>query len=490
MSNLTQTIDPSIPSKEYTEMVPKWDKINTLLEGTEAMRAAGQKYLPKYKLETDEAYSTRLNVGVLYNFIELTLNSMTGKPFSDLINLSKISDDLKPFIDDIDLQGNHLLVFIRSWLKDSIAKGYSHCYVDFPRVNKENRTLEDDRLEDVRPYLVPIKPEDLIFAYSETNNGQEVLKMIKIKSTEVELKELEVIETQQIKIIKPGLVEVYKELKDQKSNRKVWQKVEDYTYDLDFIPLVTFYSEKTRFMVSKPPLLDLADLNIRHWQSTADQQSILTVTRFPILAGSGVTPDEAKLAIGPKTYLVASDPQARFYYVEHTGKAIEAGRQELLDLEERMANYSAEFLKKRVGRTSATAKAIDTAESFSVLQDITYRFEDAVAQVLYFMARWINKTDGGVIELNKDFGPEVSDKQDLDVIIEARKNGDLSREGFLLQLKRRGILEQDFDLEENEEDLEEEVSVLLKPLNGNLDPNNPENSNSEDDSSEDDSSED
>jgi hypothetical protein len=228
-------------------------------------------------------------------------------------------------------------------------------------------------------------------------------------------------------------------------------------------------------MLSKPPLLDLADLNIRHFQSTADQQSILTVTRFPILAGSGVTPDEAKLAIGPKTYLITSDPQGRFYYVEHTGKAIEAGRQELLDLEERMANYSAEFLKKRVGRTTATAKAIDTAESFSVLQDITYRFEDAVAQVLYYMAKWIGKEDGGIIELNKDFGPDVSDKQDLDAILEARKNGDLSRESFLNQLKRRGILEQDFNLEENEMHLEEEGESLLKPINGNLDPNNPDN---------------
>jgi hypothetical protein len=467
--------DPSTPSNQYLQMIPKWDKINTLIEGTEAMREAGTKYLPKYPLESEDSYRARLECAVLYNFIELTLNSMTGKPFSDLINLDKISPDLVPYMDNVDLQGNHLLVFIRNWLKDSLAKGYSHCYVDFPRIDKENRTLADDREEGVRPYLVPIKPENLIFAYAEFDNGQEQLKMIRIRSQETYLSGFETVSVEQIKIITPGLVEVYQERKDTKTKKIQWVKVEEYTYDLDFIPLVTFYSEKTSFMLSKPPLLDLADLNIRHFQSTADQQSILTVTRFPILAGSGVTPDEAKLAIGPKTYLITSDPQGRFYYVEHTGKAIEAGRQELLDLEERMANYSAEFLKKRVGRTTATAKAIDTAESFSVLQDITYRFEDAVAQVLYYMAKWIGKEDGGIIELNKDFGPDVSDKQDLDAILEARKNGDLSRESFLNQLKRRGILEQDFNLEENEMHLEEESESLLKPINGNLDPNNPDN---------------
>jgi hypothetical protein len=456
-------------------MIPKWDKINTLIEGTEAMREAGTKYLPKYPLESEDSYRARLECAVLYNFIELTLNSMTGKPFSDLINLDKISPDLVPYMDNVDLQGNHLLVFIRNWLKDSLAKGYSHCYVDFPRIDKENRTLADDRAEGVRPYLVPIKPENIIFAYAEIENGKEELKMIRIRSQETYLSGFETVSVEQIKVITPGLVEVYQERKDAKTKKIQWVKIEEYTYDLDFIPLVTFYSEKTSFMLSKPPLLDLADLNIRHFQSTADQQSILTVTRFPILAGSGVTPDEAKLAIGPKTYLITSDPQGRFYYVEHTGKAIEAGRQELLDLEERMANYSAEFLKKRVGRTTATAKAIDTAESFSVLQDITYRFEDAVAQVLYYMAKWIGKEDGGIIELNKDFGPDVSDKQDLDAILEARKNGDLSRESFLNQLKRRGILEQDFNLEENEMHLEEEGESLLKPINGNLDPNNPDN---------------
>jgi len=471
--------DPSIPSKQYLEMLPKWDKINTLIEGTEAMRASGPKYLPKYPLETDEGYNARLESAVLYNFIELTLNSMTGKPFSDLIDLSKVSEDLKPYLDNVDLQGNHLLVFIRNWLKDSLAKGFSHCYVDFPRVDKENRTLADDREEGVRPYLVAIKPEDIIFGHSDIENGEEKLKMIRIRSVETTLNGFDLTTVEQIKVITPGLVQIYHEIKDDKNKKPRWEKKEEYTYDLDFIPLVTFYSERTAFMLSKPPLLDLADLNIRHWQSTADQQSILTVTRFPILAGSGVTPDEAKLAIGPKTYLITSDPQGRFYYVEHTGKAIEAGRQELLDLEERMANYSAEFLKKRVGRTSATAKAIDTAESFSVLQDITYRFEDAVAQALYYMALWISKQDGGTVQLNKDFGPDVSDKQDLDAILEARKNGDLSRENFLNQLKRRGILEQDFNIEENEEDLEEE-SVSLKPISGNLDPNDPENEDQED----------
>jgi len=35
-------------------------------------------------------------------------------------------------------------------------------------------------------------------------------------------------------------------------------------------------------MQAKPPLLDLAWLNVEHWQSASDQSNILHVARVPI----------------------------------------------------------------------------------------------------------------------------------------------------------------------------------------------------------------
>ena len=122
--------------------------------------------------------------------------------------------------------------------------------------------------------------------------------------------------------------------------------MESYAYDMPYIPLVTFYSQRSGLMLAKPPLLDLVNMNISHWQSQSDQTAVLTVARFPMLASSGMM-DEDEVVVGPNQWLATRDPAGRVYYVEHSGKAIASGRADLLDLEEKMAKYGAELMRVR-----------------------------------------------------------------------------------------------------------------------------------------------
>jgi hypothetical protein len=43
------------------------------------------------------------------------------------------------------------------------------------------------------------------------------------------------------------------------------------------ITLVTLYTKRTGFMCGSPPLLNMALLNIKHWQSQSEQDNILHV---------------------------------------------------------------------------------------------------------------------------------------------------------------------------------------------------------------------
>lgn len=180
-------------------------------------------------------------------------------------------------------------------------------------------------------------------------------------------------------------------------------------------------------MLSKSPLLDLAYLNIEHWQSKSDQRAILTVTRFPILALSGGTDDEGELTVGPNNWLFTPDSQGKFYYVEHTGAATEAGRNDLIDLENHMSHYGAQFLRKRPGNETATAKAIDSAEATCPLQDVTRQFIEAVNLALFYTAKWLRLEDGGQIDINMEFGVDAGSEGDIKLLTEMRKNRDISR---------------------------------------------------------------
>ena len=59
MSNKEDPNDPSNVSLAYSQMINDWIKIDTLLTGTDAMREAGQRFLPQHAAESDEGYRER-----------------------------------------------------------------------------------------------------------------------------------------------------------------------------------------------------------------------------------------------------------------------------------------------------------------------------------------------------------------------------------------------------------------------------------------------
>ncbi len=448
--------DPSTTSMAWDSMADVWDMIETLLSGTTAMREASDTYLPQHEQESVVNYEERLGRCTLFNMTELTLGTWVGKPFSDPVKLNEdVPKEIVNIADDIDLQGNSLTVISRDWFRESLAKSFSHILIDMPVLtdeDREGRTLADDIKDNRRPYWMLIKPENLIFAASQTINGQEVLTHVRILETNVEQVGFaeEVIE--RIRVLEPGLFQIWeKQFLNTRSKKFKWVIIEQGETGLDEIPLVTFYADRSGLMEGKPPLEDLAHLNIRHWQSTSDQINILTVSRFPMLAVSGATDQTGDtMVIGPKQLLGTKDANGRFYYVEHSGKAITAGREDLADLEEQMASYGAEFLKRKSGSQTATGRALDSSEAMSPLQDMVIRFTESMGDALNITAKWLNiEGGGGTVDIATDFSISGQDDAELKILFAARKNGDISRIDFLNELKVRAILSDDFDVTEN-----------------------------------------
>lgn len=462
---------PDTCSAAYEVMAPKWDMITHLLGGTSTMRDAGRTYLPQHTHEDDGDYDVRLAVNTLTNYVELTLDSLVGKPFSERIKRKDdIPEKVAALLDDIDLQGNDIDAFCRRWFRDSIAKSFSHVLIDFPKVQTdEQRTYADDLAENNRPYWCHIAPEQVIFAAADVINGIEVLTHVRIREQIVERQGWEEVTVDQIRVLEPGTWAIYRAMEDKRTKKIIWKQVDAGTTSLNFIPMVTFYSNHQGLMLGKPPLEDLAYLNVRHWQSTSDQINVLTVARFPMLAVAGATDTQGDvMAIGPKQLLGTRDANGKFYYVEHTGKAISAGKDDLEKLEQYMASYGAEFLRKKPGGSeTATARALDSAEATSPLQDMTYRFMDAINMALWMTAQWLDEDEGGSVELTTDFGPDEISDVDMRTLNEARRNRDLGREQYLQELQRRGVLPEDFDYEENVNQLKNEPQIESPFATGN-----------------------
>jgi hypothetical protein len=450
------TLDPSLPCANYEAMAPKWGMIDTLLGGTATMREAAEDYLPPHPAEDRKDYNSRLAVATLYNVFELTLDSLVGRVFREELKLNEdVPEEISALEDNIDLQKNSLSGFCETWFREAMSKGFAHCYIDMPALSAEekaNRTLADDHAENRRPFWSLIKPENMIFAFYEKVKGIQTLTHARF--IEIETSMVGFAETTQcfIKVLTPGHWEKWRNENEGKANRKPkWVLDSEGDYDLDFIPIITFYAQKKKDdLLVKPPLEDLAFLNIRHWQSNSDQQNVLTVARFPMLASSGAQVEAGKTAqpIGPRQLLTMRDPNGRFYYVEHSGKAISAGKDDLESLEDRMAAYGAEFLRRQVSGRTAFERAQDTNEAISPLKSAALKFATIVQQALQVTGKWLDITeDTGTVTINTKFTQEDESSAPLDFLSNARKRADISRRTFIAEAIRRGAIDQTTDVD-------------------------------------------
>ena len=94
------------------------------------------------------------------------------------------------------------------------------------------------------------------------------------------------------------------------------------------------------------------------------------------------------------------------------------------------------------------------------------RFQDSVENCLKLTAKWLNLEDGGSIKIKSNFSEAPGGGETLRTLTEARKNSDISREGFLRELKRHKVLEEDFDIEADSLLREEEALDMGMPPSG------------------------
>jgi uncharacterized protein DUF4055 len=463
--------DPSTPSLAYKGMGADWAIINTTLGGTAAMRAAGQTYLPKHMGEKQKNYDERLNTAVFTNFMRLTLDFLVGKPYSEVVQFRQNTPaELLALESDMDLCGNDVTTVTKDFFWKGMAKGWSYLMVEYPTVNETEITLAQAQNSNLRPYWVILNAENVISDVSARINGKDEHVHVRILNSQTvrngydEIIVNRIFEYNLISDLDPitsAVVDYHVEVTVFKQDGKNWP-VEQPARTLQIIkriPLVKFQTNDE----GRPEVIDLAYLNVTHWQSMSDQRACLTMARFPILAGSGMSEDDGKV-VGPYELLTTSDPTAKFYYVEHNGQALNAGDNDVGGLEDKMAMYGAQMLKKRPGRETATSRVLDEAENLSPLQIIVLRFMSSLESACDYTLQWLqaeeaqdSETYG--IDVKLDFALSSEQEAQMSFFENARLQGDISRENFWLQAKALGYCPQDFNIETNETQLAAEVAA-------------------------------
>ncbi|NBC97896.1 DUF4055 domain-containing protein [Atlantibacter hermannii] len=442
--------DISTPNLDYGNMVQAWDINDALMGGTLYMRQLGEAYLPRWPKEDKEDYKKRLAVATLLPAYEETINQNVGRVFAEPIQLGEnVPDQLREFAKNVDLEGSRLDVWAQAFFSLAMQYGLSHALVDYPRVDAEQvRTKADEKATGARPYVTMLNPRQVIGWKSKMTGGKVTLTELRIKEVVVEHgDDFGQTKVEQIRLLTPGQVRIYRKATGA-DGQVNWALHDEWTTSRKDITLVTLYTKRTGFMCGSPPLLNMALLNVKHWQSQSEQDNILHVVRVPILSVFGLEEGE-ELVIGSSSATSFSDRQKQgMEYTEHSGAAIGAGKESLTDLVEQMRQAGAKLLRTdNTSTKSVDQTSEEKMQEQSPLYTMATSLEDAIDNILQIMAEYIGEKDGGSVDVrteldveSKEFNPPAAL-----AIQSLRQGGDIRRVDAIKSLQKLNIIDADAD---------------------------------------------
>jgi hypothetical protein len=430
-------------SAAVDKMAEDWALVDAVMGGTKAMRAAGKTYLPQWPSEDPDSYKTRLATATFFPAYGRTVSVLTGKPFSKPIAYGDdIPAGIKELLEDVDLQGRNLHAFAADLAAEAMAWGLCGILVDCPP-NPGAKTLADEQKAGIRPYFVHVHHNAILGWKTEKSGGAVRLSQLRLlESVEEQDGDFGTKIVPQVRVLEPGKWSTWRKTKPDDDDS--WAPYQEGLTTLDVIPFVAVYGRRDELMTGCAPMIELAHANVEHWQSKSDQQTILHVARVPILFTKDI--GDATITVGGGSFIAASSKDADIKYVEHSGKAIEAGRVSLLDLEDRMRQTGAELLVIKPGHATQVQVMAENEQGMCDLQRICEGLEDSLDQGLDLMAQWKREAKGGHVTIYKDFGAATLAEASAELLYKMRSSGSLSEKTLLMECKRRGILSPEIDV--------------------------------------------
>lgn len=441
ISTPSGAIDVGAPGLAYSEMSKDWTLLEDLLGGTKLMRARAEGWLPREPLEDPQGYQLRLQRSFLFGAYADTIDRLSTKPFSKPVTVvGTLPEPLDTLQWDADNKGTPLTSFAKLVFRTGLVYGLSHILIDFPQSTAETKADEDG----LRPFFVHVHPRNLL-GWQFDDMG---LAQVRIAERKIEpLGRWGDQFVDYIRVITRDEFALFKKLPNKP---QTWQEIDRGPHTFGSVPLVTYYIERTGQLTANPPLERLAFMNLAHWQSSSDQRNILRFARSAILYATGITEEEVKtVRVGPTSIIRSVNKDAKFGYAEHSGKAIKAGADDIRTLEEQMEVLGMQPHIQRTAKSTATGKVLDESKTQSSIQAWLRDLEGAIVRGFEMAAQWMNKTlpNDFAVDVFSDFGLGLQGQTSLDQLLKSRKERQIDHKTYLTEVRRRGLLQDDTDID-------------------------------------------
>ena len=436
--------DPSIPTGAYWAQTIAWEPIRACLEGTAYLRANAARYLPQQPMELDDSWRGRVSRSVFSPYFGRVVRTAVGLILRKPIHLDGDDFWTDEFALDVDRQGTGLDEFIRNQLFQSVAYGHSSWLVDFPE-GKGIKTLLDQQQAQLRPYFVPIDPAAVIGWRQDARVAAGKLQQVRIREVASVPKGKFGSEfKQRVRVMEPDHWEVWER---QDDGPVTWIKIEEGPIALGEVPMVTTYAGKVATLYSKPPMVEVAQLNLTHYQRHADLIQALHVAAQPILVLKGWDDQTDPVGLSVNNALSMA-PESDAFYVEPASSAFDAQRAELEALIEEMKTLGLAVLtSQKNAAESGLSKSLDRLDSNSMLSVISKDLEQTLQQAMDMAGHYMG-IEPPTVTIDRDYSVETLDGNGITAINTIFQSGLIDQQTALELLKRGEILPDEVDVEE------------------------------------------
>lgn len=457
-----------------------------LMGGTKRFRAEAAKWMPPQheehtRLHPGEKMSdwdARVSRAVIHPWFADAVQRGAATVLSEPVQFRDMPPEVLEWWESIDGENHGDVFFYRVLLEALADAGKTFILADMAPV-PEGATMADTAAGGLRPYLVHIRPRDVLnepLPMVEVN-GRSIVERIRYREDRLDVDpddphgdpKL----TERVRIIRlpeDGEEWVMSEVHVKQGKEWVQEGEPMPMRPHKEIPLWTLYVNRVDGgdddIDCESPYMELANLNLEHTRSEADIMDSMATSLASHFVMTGWGGKEAPRLISGRTAIHTTNPQARATFMERTGTAIKVALERMDRIEKRLQSLSKEPLMRITGSDTATGRRISHSEAKIQAQVWALATSDAIEACLRNMGKYQGITvDGSAIVRPPEPVTDI-DVEGLRSLLEMRRDtGGYPSIKTLLQIAQRiRLLPDDLDADEEIAQASRELRDLAQSL--------------------------
>lgn len=403
---------------------------------TRAMRYLPQPNADDLSEQNRERYRAYVTRAVYYGVTGRTLEGMAGQIFlRDPI--VAIPTDLDSLINDANGGGLTLNQTAYRLVRHCIAYGRTGILVDYP-VQDTPVTKQAVASGEIHPTLTVYNPWDIINWRLEQRGAKRVLTMLVLREIIDEEGDdgFQLSTFEQYRVLRidtdtgEHVAEIYR---GNTSNEAGFQKTSEFFpkdskgKPLNEIPFHFVGSENNDVSPNRPPLYDLAALNIAHYRNSADYEEACFICGQPTPVLTGLSQDwvenvlKGVVPLGSRASIpLPVGANATLLQARENSMPLEAMKLK----EEQMVSIGAKLVQLQRSARSATQQIIETTSESSMLANISQNCTHAMQWALGIAGNFVGDIGRTIkFQLNKDFDLTSMTADDQNAVIKEWQSG-------------------------------------------------------------------